>query len=75
MDYKELVLLTEERIKHLTYSEMMSAMESLEDNHLIRNELMCAIHEGTDLERIGSIFLAALYHYHQTDVRLNNDFG
>lgn len=75
MDLKKLVRMTEERINNLTYSEMIEAMESLEDCHLHRRELLTAIHEGNNLERIGSAFMAALYVYHEDDVKLHEDFG
>ena len=74
MDHKKLVRMTEERMQNLTYVEFMEAMNSLEDCHLFRRELLTAIHEGNH-ERIGVALQVALYHYHQEDVRLNNDFG
>lgn len=75
MDTKTLVELTEERMSTLKFIEMMEALQSLEDNPLLRNELMTAIHNKTDLERIGRAFSDALYHYHSIDVDLNNNFG
>lgn len=75
MDAKTLVQLTEERITHLTYVEFMEAMESLEDNRLMREELMSAIRNKTDLERIGRALVMALYHYHQADLDMHNNFG